>query len=139
MPLPKTLFPLLGLLGTLAACEVLGPPGALPENAQLILPPEEYRAWWNSTEACSGLSGRFGEIEWYVVPGASTIQTDHGPRVGVWSRSSEGTRIVLAGNYAGSELVVRHEMLHALLDRGGHPPEYFEDRCGLTWETWGRE
>lgn len=32
--------------------------------------------------------------------------------------------------------VVRHEMLHALLDRGDHPPEYFVSRCGLTWESW---
>jgi hypothetical protein len=137
VPQPKSFVTLLGILGTLVACEVLGPPDPLPENAQQILPPVEYEGWWNTTETCSGLDGSFGEIEWYVVPGANTIPTESGPRVGVWSRSSAGTRIVLAGNYAGSELVVRHEMLHALLGRGGHPPEYFENRCRLTWETWG--
>jgi hypothetical protein len=29
-------------------------------------------------------------------------------------------------------------MLHALLDQGGHPPEYFEVRCQLTWDGWER-
>jgi hypothetical protein len=139
VPHSKSLVTLLGILGTLAACEALAPPGPIPDHAHQIEPPAEYRGWWSATELCSDLTGRFEAIEWYVVPGASTIPTESGPKVGVWSRSSAGTRIVLAGNYAGSELVVRHEMLHALLDRGGHPPEYFEERCRLTWETWGGE
>lgn len=135
MPLPKTLV-LLGFLGTLAACEALGPPSPLPDNAQRFLPPEEYHAWWAATETCSAKDGEFSEIAWYVVPGAATIPTADGPKIGLWSRSSAGTRIILAGEYVETELVVRHEMLHALLGRGGHPEEYFRDRCGLTWETW---
>jgi hypothetical protein len=35
--------------------------------------------------------------------------------------------------------VVRHEMLHALLGRQGHPSEYFVTRCGLTWASWGSQ
>jgi hypothetical protein len=70
------------------------------------------------------------------VPGAHTIETSAGPKVGVWSHSSAGVRIVVAGDYVASELVIRHEMLHALLDQEGHPPEYFESRCHLTWESW---
>jgi hypothetical protein len=27
-------------------------------------------------------------------------------------------------------------MLHALLDREGHPTEYFQTKCGLTWDSW---
>ena len=126
----------LSLLGTLAACEMLGPPGELPANAQLMIAPEQYRDWWEATEACSGREGDFDAIEWYVVPGVETFETEAGPKVGLWSHSSEGMRVVVADGYAENELVVRHEMLHALLNRGGHPEEYFNTRCNLTWDSW---
>ncbi|MEO8140151.1 MAG: hypothetical protein ABI742_10920 [Gemmatimonadota bacterium] len=126
----------LGLLGTLAACEMLGPPSALPAKALLVLPPVEYQTWWSETEACSGLSGNLDAVEWYIVPDAATFETDGGRKVGLWSHSNQGVRIILAGDYVDNELVVRHEMLHALLDREGHPSDYFESRCQLTWATW---
>jgi hypothetical protein len=137
--MPKNPMPIycLALLATLAACEALGPAEPLPTSAELLAPPEQYREWWTKTEACSGLSGNFTQIEWYVVPDVQTFNTDAGAKVGLWSHSSDGVRIIIAGNYSSNELVVRHEMLHALLDREGHPKEYFQNRCGLTWDTWG--
>jgi hypothetical protein len=137
--MPKIPMPMycLALLALLAACEALGPADPLPPSAQLIAPPEQYREWWSKTEGCSGRSGDFARIEWYVVPNVQTFETRAGTKVGFWSHSSSGVRIILAGSYADNELVVRHEMLHALLDREGHPREYFEDRCALTWDSWG--
>ncbi len=137
MPSGKPVFYCLGLLGTLAACEILGPPSPLPEGAVLVRAPEMYQAWWSATEACAGRAGQPDRIEWYIVPDAESFPTADGPKVGLWTHSSEGVRIVIAGNWADNQLVVRHEMLHALLDREGHPPLYFEDRCRLTWESWG--
>ncbi len=136
--MPKSALPLycLGLLGTLAACEMLAPPSPLPATATLVTPPEQYHTWWAATEACSGLTGDFRAIQWYVVPDSLTFTTESGEKVGLWSESSAGTRIILAGAYAEHELVVRHEMLHALLDREGHPAEYFQSKCGLTWDSW---
>jgi hypothetical protein len=136
--MPKSALPLycLGLLGTLAACEMLAPPSPLPATATVMTPPEQYHTWWAATEACSGLTGDFNAIQWYVVPDSLTFTTESGEKVGLWSESSAGTRIILAGAYADHELVVRHEMLHALLDREGHPPQYFQTKCGLTWEAW---
>jgi hypothetical protein len=136
VPLSRTAGCLLGAISLLAACETLGPPAPLPAGAELFAPPPDFRTWWARTEACSGQSGEMSRIEWYVVPGAHTVETSLGPKVGLWSHSSAGVRIILAGDYVGSELVVRHEMLHALLDREGHPSEYFVARCHLTWETW---
>jgi hypothetical protein len=75
-------------------------------------------------------------IKWYVVPGVSTFPTAEGEKVGIRIKTGNDVRIVIAGNYVEHEMVVRHEMLHALLNRAGHPPEYFQDRCHLTWETW---
>jgi len=95
--------------------------------------------WWAKTEACSGRRVEPQAITWYVVPDVSVFATAHEQNVGFWSRGTDGARIVIAGNYIGDEMVVRHEMLHALLDRGDHPPEYFVTRCRLTWASWGGE
>ena len=99
----------------------------------------EYAVWWQSTEACSGLKGNFAGIEWFQVPNVSTFESQAGTVVGLWENSAGQNRITIAGEYVDNELVVRHEMLHALLDRAGHPQEYFVTRCSLTWASWGSQ
>ena len=111
-------------------------PGELPYGAIPFAAPADYRAWWASTEACSGLTGNFDQISWYQVPGARTMQTDIGEKVGLWARRDGHTDITIAGEYTQHELVIRHEMLHELLGEEGHPASYFVERCGLTWESW---
>lgn len=95
-------------------------------------PPPEFREWFARTEACSGRTGDFDRIRWYVVDGES-FPCPGGRCVGRWN---DNHHIYLASAYAGSELVVRHEMLHDLLNRGGHPDPPFGNPCPLTWETW---
>ncbi len=126
----------LPLILLLAGCDLLGPAAPLPAEAVAFTVPAQFRDWWARTEACAGRTGRLAEIDWYVVPGVAQFSNDGAPQVGRWSRSGSDSRIVLAGDFAGDELVVRHEMLHALLDRGDHPSRYFAARCGLTWESW---
>jgi len=111
----------------------------LPESAIAFSPPPEYKVWWARTEACSGRPRRPTGIAWYVVPEVSGFMTSQGQVVAIWSRGTDGARIVIAGAYLASELVVRHEMLHALLDRPDHPPAYFVDRCHLTRDSWASE
>jgi len=108
----------------------------LPAGAVPIAAPAAYQAWFGRTEECSGLSGKFQGIEWYVVPGVESFGTAAGPKVGMWERTGSVARIIIAGAYLEHEMVVRHEMLHHLLDREGHPAEFFVGRCHLTWETW---
>ena len=112
----------------LVACES---PTGLPPGAQRFTPPAVYRQWWALTEGCSGLHGSFDAVEWYVVPNASTLRLDDGEVVNAeWQ--PKGNRITVAaepdGPYAGD--LIRHEMLHALLQTGGHPREAFIGRCG---------
>lgn len=127
----------MGYAGVLAfACGLVEPAEAWPDGAVRLDPPVEYRLWWAKTEVCSGLLGRFERIDWYVVPGAHVIPTVDGPKIGLWERRGRRARITLAGDYSRSELVVRHEILHALMGNGSHPPEYFESKCALTWETY---
>jgi predicted small lipoprotein YifL len=129
-------LPLL-LLTALAACERLGALTPPPDHAVAFVAPAQFGVWWARTEACAGRQGHFEDISWFVVPDVSQFMTPQGAEVGRWSQGRDGTRIVIAGLYLDSELVVRHEMLHALLDREGHPPEYFVVRCHLTWASWG--
>jgi len=49
---------------------------------------------------------------------------------GWWVR--KGNRIYLPASALGEEWLVHHEMLHALLQRGDHPPEMFVDACHLS-------
>ena len=128
---------ILASAGTLVlGCAALEPMSSLPEGAVQIEAPVTYGTWWFKTEACAQLTGRMDKVTWYVVPGVSTFQTESGEKVGFWTKSPEGTRIILAGDYRDHELVVRHEILHELLGREGHPEPYFRDRCHLTWDTF---
>ena len=117
-------------LPLLAACETpIGP--RLPTNAEPFTPPAVYREWWALTEACSGLQGDFTRIAWFRVPGAESIPLADGTLVnGRWDRVSN--RIVLAEESERFGDLVRHEMLHALLQGGGHPRDAFIGRCGGT-------
>ncbi|HEY6139849.1 MAG TPA: hypothetical protein VI670_18985 [Thermoanaerobaculia bacterium] len=122
---------LFGSAAFAASDEVVLPSGAVPVGA-----PGAYRVWSARTEACSGLTGHFSSVKWYIVPDVKTFETDQGPEVAMWISGRTGDRIVIAGDYQNSEMVVRHELLHHLLRHPGHPAEYFVSRCHLTWDSW---
>ncbi len=123
--------------GLLTGCASLSPSEVpLPLGATEMPVPVSYQEWHAKTEACSGLSGDFSTIKFYVVHGVETFSTKAGAKVGEWTSNGVTSRIVIAGNYRGHEMVVRHELLHSLLREEGHPTAYFVDRCGLTWESW---
>jgi len=124
----------LGVLLALTGCG--SEPNPLPPGAEALTALPDYQAWWSRTEACSGLRGEFGNLKFYQVPGVSTFNSAVGTVVGLWARNGRDNVITIAGDYLDNELVVRHEMLHALLEREGHPPEYFVQKCGLTWASW---
>jgi len=85
-----------------------------------------FDMWWQQTRQCSGRRGDLDDITWYEVPGAESIPTEIGNVQGMWL---PGNHIVLAGKSVKHGPLVRHEMLHALLQGGGHPREKFIDRC----------
>lgn len=125
MPRLRCLLPTLALL-LLAAC------GFDPGDDSPMTPPAVYREWWAKTEACSGLSGDFDRVRWSAVAGHS-FACGSGQCAGHWE---PGHRIYIAGDWATNEMVVRHEMLHDLLNRSGHPDPPFGNPCPLTWATW---
>jgi hypothetical protein len=115
------------LLLTVGGC------GFDPEGDRALDPPPIYQEWWAKTEECSGLKGNFERLRWSVVEGTS-FSCSSGQCAGHWSADHH---IFLASKWVMDEMVVRHEMLHDLIGRPGHPAPPFGEGCPLTWETWG--
>lgn len=125
--------PLLAL--ALGACEAFTEPFVFPNGAARFQPPAQYAAWWRATEQCSGLRARPGDIVWYRVPGDFFPDADGQPVRGSWQgRGAHDDRIFLAAGGVLDGMLVRHEMLHALMARNylphRHLREYFLVRCG---------
>jgi hypothetical protein len=112
---------------SLGACHGFDPEGDTPFD-----PPPAYREWWAKTQACSGLAADFDRVHWSVVDGYS-FPCKSGECVGHWESNHH---IWIAKRWLDDEMVVRHEMLHDLIDYPGHPNPPFGSECPLTWETW---
>jgi hypothetical protein len=130
MPLRRyfTLLVCLPLIAVGACREIVDPP--LPDGTTPFTPPSYYTTWWAMTTACSGVTGNPQDLHWFVVPSGTSIVLDGAQLSGYWSEASN--RIVLRDDATNDGAVVRHEMLHALIRVGGHPRQYFVDRCGGT-------
>lgn len=114
------------LLITVACSSIVDP--VLDPKAVSFQPPPVYTRWWSMVESCSGLQGSLSDVSWYQVPASETVGHSGDEVAGYWAYVSN--RIVLAGESLLDGLVVRHEMLHALVRQlKGHPRQYFLDRC----------
>ena len=110
---------------SVACRDLVDPP--LPSGAVPFTPPPVYARWWAMTEACSGMSGSLERVRWYIVPGATILDTPDQRVNAYWSAGSN--QIVLAGAVQRNGGTVRHEMLHSLARRSGHPRELYLRRC----------
>jgi hypothetical protein len=117
----------------IVACTRIVEP-ALPPDAEAFSPPPVYSTWWKMTEACSALTGSLAAVSWYQT--AEVVHDTHSGDViaGYWVPGSN--RIVLTAAVMMSGGIVRHEMLHALLQRGGHPRGQFLGNCAGTVDCW---
>lgn len=96
-----------------------------PESATPLAPPVAFRTWWQVVESCSGRKARFDDVRWFQANDL-TIRGEFA--LGAWF--PEGNRIALLGSESFLASIVRHEMLHAILQDADHPVEFFETRCG---------
>ena len=123
-PVGLTILVVLVVVCGLAACGLIT--GPLPPGAERFAPPAVYARWWSMTEACSGHSGDLRVVQWYRVPGMGFLHEGQ-EASGFWGSSPN--RIVLADEVIDEGSVVRHEMLHALLQKTGHPRSQFLGAC----------
>ncbi len=110
----------------LACGDSVGPP-PLPADAEQFSPPPVYSTWWQMTEACSGLTGALSSVTWYQT--ATQVTDTHTGDViaGYWVPGKN--QIVLNTLVMTDGGTVRHEMLHALRQKGGHPRDQFLGKC----------
>ena len=101
----------------LAACHTLVDP-PLGDGAESFQAPPVYDRWWSMTESCSGLTGSLANVSWFRRQCSEELLLAGGQPHRV-ERRLQARR----GH-------VRHEMLHALLQAGGHARKYFLERCG---------
>lgn len=120
-------FPL--MLLALGGCEDAAAPEPLPPHAVALEPaPAAYETWWAEIESCSGRTRPMSAVAWYYVPFGYPLTIHGEDQVAVWLAQPD--RIVILQSVIDLDVIVRHEMLHAILQRGDHPPLYFETRCG---------
>jgi len=122
-------LPLVAAIVNLTACDMIV--GLLdpmfPSDAEEFSPPPVYSTWWDMTRACSGSNRSLGDVAWF-----KTSQPLHNFRTGealggYWN--SFDNRIVLTTAVMHDGSIVRHEMLHALLRKDGHPRNQFLGKC----------
>jgi hypothetical protein len=115
------------MLAGLAACTDGKLYPDFPMGAVNIQPLEVYERWWAMTEQCSGLQGDFHHVLFYQIPGASAFDFRRYRHVpAIWM---EDDRIIIAESSLRSGQVVRHEMLHSLMQKGQHDRSEFAQQC----------
>lgn len=110
----------------LAACL---DPFAPPAGTQRFDPPTIYLDYWLAVEQCSGIPGDFRRVRWYAVPETPfPCPVASGSCYGLWHEPHD---IFL--ERTAPYIIVGHEMLHDLLQRGDHPPVF--RTCGLVRDS----
>ena len=121
------LFGVLVVVGCATAPE---PELPIVGSAPMVSVPVEYSTYWAQIEACSGLR-RPDHVVFFAFPG-KWFSSDGFVSVAVYQY--EARRITLTTVAENDPMVIRHEMLHAVLppnyaapedDAAAHPVEYF--------------
>lgn len=102
-----------------------------PAGAEPFDPPASYSDFWIQVQNCSHLSGDPTRVDWYVVPGTVTFPCAYGSCRGLWVAPHNIYLSDVAAHdlFGESFFTVKHEILHDLVGRAGHPPVF--EQCGL--------
>jgi hypothetical protein len=83
-----------------------------------LFPQPEYRVWWREMEQCSGRSGDFDEVQWFLFDSEE------------YQGYYQNGKIWLGRRYQMHRGAVGHEELHALGVKGHSGPEW--KWCGVS-------
>lgn len=119
----------------LEAQVALAAPAVVPTVAVVYVgaftPPPSYAAWYAAAERCSGLTGNYALVRWYLA--AHPWTSAAGVTYGSWQAPH---RITVNGDGEADSVLVEHEALHdilsyypALQTGGVHPLPWFDGRC----------
>jgi len=119
------------LLTAATACTgLLDTEPPLPPDAALTSPLEEYAAWYAQVEECAGVGGDFGAVRWFEVP-AERWWDPYWEQyaIGTWRAPHD---IYISFAHLSNESVVKHEMVHDLLQGGAAEDPRFEECSGIA-------
>lgn len=119
-------------------------PGPLEQEippSEAYEPPRIFNCWWQQVEAASGIErGDYQSVSWRTVPGGGWWSETLGRELqGLYLIATE--TIYLAERYVDNEALIKHEILHVLLQGDPdheHPlfrqyvpgSDFHETRCG---------
>lgn len=122
MPLLPRRYPIvLPLMAALyaGACAEAG--NFEPVGTRPLDPPGLYRTWWSEVEACAQISAPFDRVDWYEAD--HLINTERDSRhPGAWRPPHA---IYVSSRHLLSRPVVKHEIVHDLLQRKDHGSPLF--------------
>ncbi len=102
-----------------------------PDGAAPLEVPAVYRQWWADLELCAQRSANFERIRFWKVKG-ETFPCPNGPCAGRWQSPHH---VYIAERWLENPSLVKHEMLHDLLNTGEHPPAVFGPAgCNVLWD-----
>ena len=122
---PRSFARALALVLTTGTLACSGPIEVSFQFRSAFEPPPEYFVWYWATEQCSSLSGDMRRVRWYV---AASIVTNGVIAVATWSRPHD---ITIRRGSERDGFVVKHEMLHDLLNGDPFHTSPAWDLCGL--------
>lgn len=117
------------LAGVLLATLVSGCTPAVSttiSNPRPFAPPVSYAQWWSDVQSCAAREGRMDRIEWFV---AEDLTQNGRLVLGRWE---EPHRITILAGYTEAEAIVKHEMLHDLLNGDPDHTDAAWAECGLA-------
>lgn len=126
--LARSCLALLAAASLMTSC-VIPTDAGFPSDARQFAPPAQFHVWWRVTEACSGRTGDYSAVRWYVVPNGSLVVDSTHYDGYTWLGSSPKIVIEQASLDRAGDLI-RHEMLHILSASGRHLRQYYVEKCG---------
>lgn len=111
----------------------------VPPGVSWVVPAVDtarFRAIWEMAEHCVHRKGDLSRVHWRIAPGNS-FTAPSGTVIGYWTRPHT---ITLATEWLTTDWVIKHEMIHDLLQEG-HTEATLQsvwgERCHATWGYQG--
>lgn len=109
------------------------PAGA--QEVQRISPPPQYQEWFDEVSACVSADKPFLALSWWVVEGTGWYDETGDFILGSYYWMTR--RVYLAKELMMAEALVKHEMMHYLVDPyGNHPSPPYQQCEYETSPSW---
>ena len=130
------------LMLTVVAVSLMGVGGWYTHKAlsdqpwgEVYTPPEWTRSAYEELQKCVGHRAvvKYEDITWMVGDGMIPAVHSNGLDSSLGAFDVFTNTLRINREFQNSEPAIRHEMMHAVLDLGGHPEYAFNETCGTIF------